>query len=355
MFKRKKIWRRAFISVIFALVIGLITARLYLPYWVKAYVNREIDELNGYSGSVSDIDISLWRGAYQIHDLKIVKDRSGIPVPFVDIKTSDLSVQWKALFDGAIVAEIDLYDADLNFAVTGNTAQTGEGAAWSRFVDALSPLDINRLQVHSGKLAFKDFSVNPPADIFVQNINLQVENLKDVKDKNNPLPSPVSLTGQSIGGGKVIASGDMNILRDIPDFDLDIKLENAQLPSINNYSRSIAAVDFESGAISIYIEVAAKDGNLTGYVKPIMTDVSIVDVEQDENPLNLLWESVVSIFSEIFKNHPEDQLATRIPLTGNINNPDTDAWSAIMGIFRNTFNAYIRDTDDDIDFSNISE
>jgi hypothetical protein len=115
-----------------------------LPYWVKDYVNKEINELKGYSGSIADIDINLWRGAYQIHDLRIFKTDADIPVPFVAIKTSDLSVQWSALFDGAIVAEIDLYDADLNFAVgkAGGEIQTGEGAAWTKFVDALSPLDI---------------------------------------------------------------------------------------------------------------------------------------------------------------------------------------------------------------------
>lgn len=350
-----KNWRVFLIAFAVLLIVGLIGARIYLPYWVTDYVNREIDALDGYSGSISDVDINLWRGAYQIHDLKIFKDSGNIPVPFVAIKKSDLSVQWAALFDGAIVAEIDLYDADLNFATTGGAMQTGEGAGWVKLVDALSPLDINRLQIHGGKLAFKDFSANPPADIFVKDIALKVENLKDVKDKNQPLPSPVSLSGVSIGGGKVTANGNMNILRDVPDFDFDVKLEGAKLPSINNYARSIAAIDFESGNISIYIEAAAHEGKVTGYIKPIMTNVSIVSIERDKNPFSLLWQSIVSVFSEIFKNHSEDQIATRITLEGDFGNPETDTWSAIVNIFRNTFNAFIRDTDDTVDFSHTSE
>jgi hypothetical protein len=357
MAEKRKIWRYVLLGSVIFLVVGLIGARIYLPYWVTDYVNREIDALDGYSGSISDVDIHLWRGAYQIHDIKILKDNSDIPVPFVAIKTADLSVQWSALFDGAIVAEIDLYDADLNFAVDkrGGDMQTGEGAAWSRLVDALSPLDINRFTVHSGKLAFKDFSADPPADIFVHNINLNVENLEDVKDKHNLLPSPVRLTGTSIGGGKVHAEGDMNILKDVPDFDFDVKLEGAALPAINNYARSIAAVDFEAGRIDIYIEAAARDGQVSGYVKPILTDVSMVSLERDGGPLSVLWQSIVSVFTEIFKNHPEDQFATRVELAGNINNPKTDTWSGIVNIFRNTFNAFIRDTDDTVDFSKTAE
>jgi hypothetical protein len=355
MTRRKKTGRRILIGLIVVLIATLIGARLYLPYWLTSYVNQQINALKGYSGSVSDVDVHLWRGAYQINNLKIFKDDAGIPVPFVDIKTTDLSVQWAALFDGAIVAEIDLYDADLNFATAGGAMQTGEGAAWSKLVDALSPLDINRLQIHGGKLAFKDFSAKPPADIFVKNINLKVENLKDVKDKNQPLPSPVRLSGISIGGGKVTATGNMNILQDVPDFDFDVKLEGAQLPSINNYARSVAAIDFEKGNISIYMEVAARKGHITGYIKPIMTDVSMVSIEEDKNPLSLLWQSIVSVFAEIFKNHSKDQIATRIPLEGEFDNPETDPWSALVGIFRNTFNAFQRKTDGTIDFTHTKE
>jgi hypothetical protein len=349
----KKLWGRVAIGTVLTLLIALVAARIYLPYWVKDYVNKEINELKGYSGSIADIDINLWRGAYQIHDLRIFKTDADIPVPFVAIKTSDLSVQWSALFDGAIVAEIDLYDADLNFAVgkAGGEIQTGEGAAWTKFVDALSPLDINHLNIRGGEISFQDFSASPKVDIFVKNIDLEVKNLKDVEDKNQTLPSPIRLSGQSIGGGKVNASGAMNIIRDVPDFDLDIKLEGAALPAINDYSRSIAAVDFESGMLSLYIEAVARDGKITGYIKPIATDINMVSVEEDRNPISILWQSVVSVFTEIFKNHEADQLATRIPLTGDLNNPETDTWSSIVGIFRNTFNAFIRDTDGTVEFS----
>lgn len=353
--RKLKMFRVIVVSLILLVAIGLIGARIYLSYWVRAYVNRQIDNLHGYSGSVGDIDIHLWRGAYIIQDIKIFKDNAGIPVPFVDIKTADLSVEWRALFQGSIVAEIDFYDADLNFATTGNSIQTGEGAAWTKLVDALSPLDINRLEIHSGKLAYKDFSASPPADIFVKNITLKVENLRNVEDKNKPLPSPVYLSGTSIGGGKVTASGNMNILRATPDFDFDVKLENAKLPSINNYARSIAAIDFEKGGISIYIEAAAHNGHVTGYIKPILTDVSIVSVKHDKNPFSLIWQSIVSVFAEIFKNHSYDQIATRIPLEGNFNDPETDTWSAVVGIFRNTFNAFKHETDNSVNFLNTSK
>ena len=347
--KRVKI----FLSVVIVLALSLLGARLYLPYWLKDYVNAEITKLDGYSGSVSDIDVHLIRGAYQIHNLDIRKAGSGIPIPFVAVETIDLSVQWRALFEGAIVAEIDLYNADLNFAIGSNGQTQGtKDAGWARLVDALSPLEINRFTVNGGKLAFRDFSTTSKVDLFIQDIALRVDNLKAVYDKNIALPSPVKLTGTSIGGGRVEADGRMNILKDIPDFDYDIKLEGAKLTSMNGFARSRAGVDFEGGNLSIYIEAAAKDGKITGYVKPVARDVEMVSIENDGDPISIVWQSIVSVFAEIFENQSEDQLATRIEIVGDLNNPDTDTWSAIVGIFKNTFNAYIRDTDNYIDFSN---
>lgn len=338
--------------VIAVLAVTLIGARIYLPFWVKDYVNKEINTLEGYSGFVDDIDISLWRGAYQINHLEIYKDSGNIPVPFVRIETADLSVEWMALFHGNIVAEIDLYEADLNFAIgtTGGEVQTGEGAGWASLVDTLSPLDINRLEVHSGNLAFKDFSSTPPVDIFIKEIQLQVQNLKDVEDSKQALPSPVTISGRSIGDGQLNVEGAMNILDDIPDFNFDIKLEHASLSAINAYSRSLAAIDFVSGDLNIYIEVAAKDGLLTGYIKPVAVDVDMVSIKQDNNPFNLVWESIFSVFTEIFKNRKENQVATQIPIEGNINDFETGTWAAIIGIFKNTFSAFTKDTDNTVDF-----
>ena len=39
----------------------------------------------------------------------------------------------------------------------------------------------------------------------------------------------------------------------------------------------------------------------------------------------------------IFKNQPQDQVATKIPFAGNIDAPNTNLWYAILHILRNAF------------------
>lgn len=347
-------WKKAGVATLALIIVLLVGARIYLPYWVTDYVNRVIDDIDGYSGSISDVDISLWRGAYQIHDLRLDKVESDIPEPFFSFKTADLSIQWKALFKGRVVGTVDLYQPVLTFAVgRDNSVQTGGETDWTRPIKDLMPLDINRLTMNGGKIAYMNFATNPNVNIYIDDITLRATNLRNVDDKNVALPSDVSLSGRSIGNGAVSIAGKMDILRQIPDFDYNIELEDADLTAINTYSEAFAAVDFESGTLDIYAELVAKDGRISGYVKPIAVGISVIDLETDTgNVFSLVWEAAVAALMEIFQNQPRDQFATRVELEGDISDPDANIWSTIAGILRNAFiEAFSRGTEGTVDFS----
>jgi hypothetical protein len=329
------------------MVLVLVAGRLYLPHWLKGYVNNQIAELENYEGGIEDIDLYLWRGAYQIDGMVIYKKGESLEKPFVAAGEIDLSVEWSALLKGVVVAEIDFHDADLNFSLS----QTGEGEGWVKFVNALSPFEINRLEIHSGRLTYTSPAEVSDTPLFIDNINARIMNLRHVSDKNEELPSPINITGTSIGEGNIEVTGKMDILRDVPDFDLTLSLREADLTAFNDYTRSFMALDFESGSIDVFMEMAASDGQVAGYIKPVATDIHVVNIRQDTNPLNYLWESVASSFIGVFKNHPEDQFALRVPLTGDLKNPDKDMWSAFFSIFSNAFGeAFTRNPDGTIEF-----
>lgn len=340
------------LGAIILVIAGLIGARLYLPYWLTDYVNRVLDNIPGYHGSVKNIDVHLYRGAYKIYGLKVEKTGGKIPVPFIDIAETDLSIQWGALFHGRIVSDVHMNKPILNFATLGAASQTGENVNWKSQIDKLMPIDINIVTFKNGKIAYRDFSAKPQVNIDIHGLNGQLENLRNVEDKSQRLPSTLTANGTSIGNGKLQLNGKLNVLRKTTDMDMDVKLENASLPALNSYMRDSAGIDFEKGNLSIYSEFAVKDGTLNGYVKPIATDISIVDIEKDaSNPVALIWESIVSIVMEIFENQPRDQFATKIEISGQVGNVDTDFWSTLGGIFRNAFiKAFDKGTEGEVVF-----
>jgi hypothetical protein len=348
-------WARWVLWAVLALVVVLLAARLYLPTYLKDYVNEKLNAMPGYRGSVADIDVALIRGAYLIKGLEMYKIDKGIPVPFVKIAVGDISLQWGALFKGEIVSDIHLTRPEINFAVSksGATSQTGTETNWNPLIDQLVPIDINLVEITNGKVTYQDFSAAPAINIYIHNLDGQVTNLRNVDDKSAALPSNLKIYGTSLGDGKLNINGRLNTLTpNYPDMDIDTKLEGAKLVAFNDFTRNCCALDFKKGRIDLYSELVIKKGQISGYLKPLVHDLSVDRIPQDSNPLEVAWASIASVLLEVFENQPNDQFATKVPLSGSLDKGvQTSIWPTIGGIFRNAFvEAFKKGTDNEVNF-----
>jgi len=336
--------------VILAVLIG---ARVSMPYFVVKYVNKVLSEIPGYQGHISDVDLCLVRGAYTIDSLSIEKIEGDQPVPFFSATAIDLSIHWKAIFNGSIVGEIVLEQPSINFVAAEDTtnAQYGEDVDWTKPIKDLMPLQINLFTVNSGEIHFRNYASEPPVDVYLNQISLKATNLNNAKNVNDTLPSHVVLNAISLGDGNLTLEGDMNILKEIPDFDLNLEFENVDVTALNDFLKAYANVDAESGEFYVYAEFLALDGELDGYVKPLLIDLKLVDPKGEREGLKLIWEAIVGTVVEIFENQPKDQFATKVPLEGNLNDPDAGILPTIWNIFSNAFvDAFKKQTDNSIDF-----
>jgi len=328
----KKIW------IPLAIALILLAVRLAMPYFVTKYVNKVLATLPGYTGSIEDVDIHLYRGAYQVQELRIFKVDGQKKIPFIYIPVLDLSIEWSALFDGAIVGEVEFERPELNFIGGGKGNQSGKDVDWTKPIKDLMPVDINRLTITNGKIAFYDFTTKPHVDLVMTEVNASAENLSNATDNEQVLPSTAHFTATSVGGGRLGVKMKMNVLKQIPDMDIDLKFEDVDLKALNDFFKAYAKIDVERGTFDLYTELAMLDGKIEGYVKPIIEDLKIVNWEKDKKrPLELVWESIVGFLAEIFTNQPKDRFATRVPLSGNINDVKTSAWPALWSIFSNAF------------------
>jgi hypothetical protein len=346
--------------VLGSVLLLLIAGRLLLPYFVTRYVNKVLADIPGHQGSIAGVDIWLIRGAYIIHDLKIFKINGHDKVPFIDIPATDLSVEWSALFKGAVVGEVIFEDPKINFIggdgeekkEPGNDSQTGRDVDWTKPIKELMPLRINRLEVNSGSVFFHDFTTKPKVSIHLDSLQILATNLNNAERQKERLPSSVVATATSMGGGKLNLVMDINVLKEIPDLDMNLKFERVHLPALNDFFVAYSKVDIERGTFNLYSELAVDNGKITGYVKPLAQDIKVVNWEKDKkNPLNLVWQSIVGVVAEFFENQKEDQFATKVPLQGNVKDIKSGIWPTIWNVFRNAFiKAFERNTDDTINF-----
>src|SRR4051812_2843505 len=151
--KRHHFWRD-FLIVVVVLTVLLAVGRLMLPTFLRNYVNRTLDKSVAYAGTIGPIQVHLLRGAYSIEDINISKRLENVPVPFFQAKRVKFAIQWNALWHRRIVAQVVMFQPQINFVDSPNEgeSQTGEGAPWLQIIRDLSPFKVNSAIVHDGQV-----------------------------------------------------------------------------------------------------------------------------------------------------------------------------------------------------------
>ncbi|MCY1432425.1 hypothetical protein D9M71_484230 [compost metagenome] len=90
------------------------------------------------------------------------------------------------------------------------------------------------------------------------------------------------------------------------------------------------------------IEAQARNGRLTGYIKPLLRDVDVFNWQQDVQEkdkgfFRSVWEALVGVTQTVLKNQPKNQFATRVELNGSVRQQDISAFEAFLQILRNGF------------------
>jgi uncharacterized protein DUF748 len=333
--RKKKVW----MIVLGSLLVLLIALRIALPFILLRLVNKQLSHIKGYYGHVDDIDVALIRGAYILRDTKLEKAGGKIPVPFFAADAIDLSLEWSALFHGQIDGKIKAVHPVLNFVKgpTEETSQTKIDSSWTDVVKNLMPLKINRLEINDGEIHYRDFHSSPKIDIFTKKVHILATNLSNAKHNKELLPSTAEATAQ-VYGGEAKLHMKLNVLSPIPIFDAKAELLSLDITNLNNFLRAYGKFDVKQGIFSLYMEAATKDNVITGYAKPIIRDLKVVNWKEDrDQPLKLAWEAVIGSVAWVFKNHGKDQLATKVEFTGNLKSPDINVVEIIGQVLYNAF------------------
>src|SRR5690606_1221949 len=148
--------------------------------------------------------------------------------------------------------------------------------------------------------------------------------------------------GTSVGQGHLIINMKVNVLKEIPDFDMNMELTSVNLTSLNNFIKAQGTFDVERGNLDIYSELKLMDGELNGYVKPFIKNLKVLDWKEDSKKeeggiLNAAKEAVIGLFTKAVENPKKEQIATTVPIEGNVNDPETSGWATFLGVLRNAF------------------
>ena len=341
--KRRYSWP---LWTVLGIVVLLIAVHIALPYVVRNYLNEKLADMGAYRGQVTDVDLALWRGAYRINGLNIVKVDGKVPVPFVRVPVIDLAVSWHSLwYDHAVVAEVAFISPEVNFVDGGankQASQTGEGTDWRAQLNKLLPITLNEARVVDGKITFNNFSSTPKVKIEADKVNASVFNLTNVVDTEGKRDARFEGKALLLGHAPLESSATFDPFSNFDDFDFKLRATDIQLKQMNDFASAYGKFDFNAGDGDIVIEAKANKGQLSGYIKPLLKNVDIFNWQQDVENQNKgffrsIWEAVVGGSETVLKNQGKNQFATRVELSGSVHKQDISAFQAFLQILRNAF------------------
>jgi hypothetical protein len=334
--KNRRGWK-----IVLAVVLVLVVARLILPYVVLRYANKTLANMKGYYGHIEDIDIALIRGAYRMDSIYLnqVDTVTQKQTEFFAASAIDLSIEWKALLHGSVVGELVFEDPMIRFTKDKVEPKDvrNDSTDFRKLLDDFMPLQVNRFEVNNGRIRYADPFSNPPVDIAMTNTNVLALNLRNSYDSATLLPATVTANA-TVYEGSLDFNMKINPLADDPTFDMNAEVKNTNLVKLNEFFQAYAKIDVNKGRFGLYTEVAAKDGKFNGYVKPLIQDLDVLGKEdRDDNIFRKMWEGLAGGVGEIFENQRKDQVATKIQFQGDMKNPRTNTWSAIINVLENAF------------------
>jgi hypothetical protein len=358
-------------NILYVLLI-LIAARAAAPFIVKGAVNRELAKIPNYSGEVRSVSLSFLRGILELNNLQI---RDNDNQTSLTIKRAALGVSWLALLRGHLVFNIGIFSPRVRLLVAKpshlpeqaekQTAKTEEGARPSRpgsLPDTLSsmlPFRIDRFELTDGTLRLEEAGTDlageaekdlrepagsskseqaePGFGGRITDFHILAENLTNSRKISG------SLTATGLAEARIMDQGifhldlKMNPVAQPPDFSTSFSLRNVSLPALNPLFKWQWNIDVKKGTFDLFSEAAAKGGAFDGYVKPLLSNVQMVDLRTERNPGKVAKEATIGSVVMVLKNQPKDRLAGEIPFKGTFENPKIGIWDAIFSMLKNAF------------------
>lgn len=342
--RRRHRLRRGVGIFLLVLALALGVGRAILPSQVRDYVNRTLDRNPLHDGTIGDVNIHLWRGAYSIEEVRIVKTTGNVPVPFFAAKRVDFSLEWRALVHGRLVGRVLMDQPEMNFvdAAREGETQTGSGSgAWLLVIKDLFPFKINSAIIRDGSIHFRAFQTNEPVDVHITKLQATIDNLGNIRDETNPLVSTVQATGLVMDHAKLEYNMTLDPFAHRPTFHMGLRLLSLDVTKINDLALAYGKFDFKRGWFDLVMETESKEGQVTGYVKPLFRNLQVFSLTEDlkeGNVLQFFWQALVGSVTGLFKNQFRDQFGTLIPFTGDATGDTTvDIFATIGNVLRNAF------------------
>lgn len=329
-FKKKKF------TIPLGIFIFLVAVRIALQPVLLAQMNKKLSNLSpDLEGHVDGLDIAIIRGAFGIEDLTMKLKKS--EKDFLRVKSAELSVAWREVFKGKLMADAIIDGVDFRF-------DERIPAALKKMVPADTPAEPKKKPpFRISRLDWKNVNVVYPTTkaytnegpFRLNNIEGRITNL--LADTNTPR-SFFHVGGTGSGSSNFKAVGSANLLADPPEWDLDAQMQGFRLKDMNRFLFHKVPLTFTKGNFDLYAEVKSEEGKIRGYVKPFIEDLDFIrEDEKFKGPKHWLIEVAGAIGNWVLEAKRDKTVATKVPFSYDGKKFSVDTSKAVSNVIEHGF------------------
>lgn len=197
-------------------------------------------------------------------------------------------------------------------------------------------IKVDHVRADNARLRFVNEEPDPHYTLEVVDTDLRVDNLSNHAKRG---PATGDINGRFMGSGPAHAWFTFRPDSQAPNFDLGVEITDTDLTKLNDLFRAYGDFDVAGGRFSLYTEVKVHDNRIDGYIKPLFADIKVYDAKQDkqEGTLHKMYEGLVGGVAKLLENSPRDEIATKVTISGPVDNPKMSTLQTVLRLIQNAF------------------
>jgi len=199
-----------------------------------------------------------------------------------------------------------------------------------------SKFKIDVLRIKASNFGYVNRTTQPNYRLSIDQMEANLRNLSNQVTDGSAI---LELKGKFMGTGDTHVTGAFRPGTKNLDFNVNVAIENTQMPAMSDLFRAYGNFDIKSGLFSFYSELSIKDNKVNGYIKPLFKDMKIYDrsSRREKGISHKLYVWMVGRISKLLESRTHNEVATRAAVSGSLESPGTSTWEIFINLLRNAF------------------
>lgn len=339
--------------VLLTLLVLTLIVRAIAPAMILSKLNEKLANSSPvYSMHIGDLDLGLLTFSYRFGNIESFYKRTG--EKFFDLKTVRVQISFRELLHGRILTNVEADEGHfiLTKAILNSKDEPDAKLKETtmKTSDALFPVRIAVVKVHRSSFDFADFVTQD------QKTRWRVSEIEAKFFNINPLPgnpyTSFDAKGNLLGTSPFSIIGKAKRLDKPMGWKIDIEMKDFSLPIANHILYRDVPFTFMAGTLDLYGEAKSEKGQISGYVKPFLKSVKILNSKEKLKNLKHFFFEIIGAFGNwVLKNSDTKTTATKIAFHEEGGHLKVDIGDALQAALKNKFDKPLTPgTDDSVPF-----